>query len=50
MSGKKLYQKPVLQCCGRVSERTLGGPGYCNDPGNNSHGQQGGNYGSCPKG
>ena len=26
MSEKKFYKKPVLEYCGSVSERTLGGP------------------------
>lgn len=33
---KKSYKKPVLEVCGRVSERTLGKNGYNYDPGQDS--------------
>ena len=33
MSEKKPYEKPVLEYCGPVSERTLGKNGYNPDPG-----------------
>jgi hypothetical protein len=37
MSARKIYQKPVLEYCGAVSERTLGGPsGEVLDQGNGS--------------
>lgn len=53
MSEKKSYEKPVLEYCGMVSERTLGNNGYSLDggctmtqygPGNDGTGPN-----SCPK-
>ena len=34
MSEKRSYEKPVLEYCGPVSERTLGHGGYSVDGGN----------------
>jgi len=33
---KKTYEKPVLEYCGIMSERTLGGGGSCLDGGPNT--------------
>jgi hypothetical protein len=46
ISAKRTYQKPVLEYCGAVSERTLGGSGTRNDCGNS--GQNWGEGGECP--
>ena len=37
MSEKRSYEKPVLECCGAVSERTLGGSGPAPDGGNTGY-------------
>lgn len=47
MSEKKSYQKPVLEYCGPVSERTLGRGGYSVDGGNTLQTGQG-NDGNGP--
>jgi hypothetical protein len=48
MSGKRLYQKPALEYCGQVSERTLGSGGSSCD-GNRTMTQKGqGNDGTGP--
>jgi hypothetical protein len=48
---KKIYEKPTLEICGSLTERTLGGPGYCADPGQVTKSDpptEGGDWGSCP--
>jgi len=48
MSEKKSYQKPVLEYCGPVSERTLGRGGYSMDGGNTLTQKGSGNDGNGP--
>ena len=39
---KRPYEKPVLEYCGCVSERTLGENGYLWDPGHKTYTKKGG--------
>jgi len=41
ISEKRRYEKPVLEYCGPVSERTLGQNGYYADPGQGTNTKKG---------